>query len=54
MDSVGPEDRVQAPLKPGEEFLTTWSKAILESVTDHMQVEVTDGIAVATIRIPKG
>jgi hypothetical protein len=43
-----------APLKPGEEFLTTWSKAILESVTDQMQVEVNDGIALATFQIPRG
>lgn len=42
------------PLKPGEEFLTTWSRAILDSVADQMQVGVRDGISVATLRIPKG
>jgi hypothetical protein len=43
-----------SPLKPGEEFLTTWSRAILDSVADQMQVGVRDGITVATVRIPKG
>lgn len=43
-----------SPLKPGEEFLTTWSRAILESVTDELQVGTRDGVAVAAIRIPKG
>jgi hypothetical protein len=51
---IGIEASGDAPLKPGEEFLTTWSNAILESVTDQMQVEVTDGIAVATVRVPRG
>jgi hypothetical protein len=43
-----------APLKPGEEFLSPWSMAILESVTDQMWVEVTDGVAFTTFRIPRG
>jgi hypothetical protein len=43
-----------SPLKTGEEFLSTWSRAILESVAEEMQVGVRDGITVATLRIPKG
>lgn len=43
-----------SPLKSGEEFLTTWSKAILDSVTEHLQVAARDGVIVATFRIPRG
>ncbi len=43
-----------SPLKSGEEFLTTWSKAILDSVAEQMQVAVRDGIALASFRIPGG
>jgi hypothetical protein len=43
-----------SPLKPGEDFLTTWSKAILDSVADELQVEARDGISVARIRISRG
>jgi hypothetical protein len=43
-----------SPLKTGEDFLTTWSKAILDSVTDQLDVEVKDGICEATLRIPRG
>jgi hypothetical protein len=43
-----------SPLKPGVEFLTTWSKAILDSVAEHMQVGVRDGVTIATFRIPRG
>jgi hypothetical protein len=50
--------RIQAsgdsPLKPGEEFLTTWASTILESVTDHLEIAVRDGVAVATFRIQRG
>jgi hypothetical protein len=42
------------PLKPGEEFLTTWSRAILDSVTEQMEVGLRDGVSVATLRIPRG
>jgi len=43
-----------SPLKSGEEFLTTWSKAILDSVAEHMQVALNDGVAAASFRIPRG
>jgi hypothetical protein len=46
--------RGDSPIKSGEEFLTTWSKAILDSVTEHMHVGVRDGVSVATFRIPRG
>ena len=46
--------RGDSALKPGEEFLTTWSKAILDSVAEQMEVGITDGVAVATFRIPNG
>jgi histidine kinase-like protein len=46
--------RGDSPLKPGEEFLTTWSKAILDSVAERMEVGITDGVTVATFRVPKG
>ncbi len=33
------------PVKEGEDFLTTWSKAILESVTDGVEIGQQDGIS---------
>jgi hypothetical protein len=42
------------PLKPGEEFLTTWSKAILDSVAEQMDSGVRDGITFASLRILRG
>lgn len=43
-----------SPLKSGEEFLTTWSKAILDSVTDQMELGLRDRVTVASFRIPRG
>jgi anti-sigma regulatory factor (Ser/Thr protein kinase) len=53
-DGIRIEAAGDSPIKPGEEFLTSWSKAILESVTGEVEVEVSDGAAVATLRIPRG
>jgi serine/threonine-protein kinase RsbW len=33
------------PLREGEDFLTTWSKAILDSVTDGVEIAQQDGIS---------
>ncbi|HEX8098924.1 MAG TPA: ATP-binding protein [Actinomycetota bacterium] len=32
------------PLREGEDFLTTWSKAILDSVTDGVEIARQDGV----------
>jgi hypothetical protein len=53
-DGIRIEASGDSPLKPGEEFLTTWAKTILDSVTDQAEVAVRDGVAVATFRIPRG
>ena len=33
------------PVREGEDFLTTWSKAILDSVTDGVEIAQQDGIS---------
>ncbi len=33
------------PVREGEDFLTTWSKAILDSVTDGVEIGQQDGIS---------
>ena len=33
------------PIREGEAFLTTWSKAILDSVTDGVEIAQQDGIS---------
>jgi hypothetical protein len=33
------------PVREGEDFLTTWSKAILDSVTDGVEIAKQDGIS---------
>lgn len=43
-----------SPLKAGEEFLTTWSKAILDSVAEDMQIRAGDRAAVASFLVPRG
>ena len=43
-----------APAHTSVPFLTTWSKAILDSVAEHMQVALNDGVAAASFRIPRG
>jgi hypothetical protein len=53
-DGIRIEASGDSPLKTGEEFLTTWSKAILDSVSEGMEVGVRDGVTVATLRIPRG
>ena len=42
------------PIKPGEEFLSTLSKAILDAVTQGMDVSQADGVVCATFRLSKG
>jgi serine/threonine-protein kinase RsbW len=43
-----------APTRSDIPFLTTWSKAILESVTDGVEVVSPDDIACATFSLAKG
>jgi len=43
-----------APLREGAVFLTTWSKAILESVAEAVEVEQGDGLVRATFRVGAG
>ena len=43
-----------APARPDTPFLTTWSRAILESVTDGVEVTSPDDIACATFSLAKG
>jgi serine/threonine-protein kinase RsbW len=43
-----------APARSDIPFLTTWSRAILESVTDGVEVVVPDGVAYATFSVARG
>jgi serine/threonine-protein kinase RsbW len=43
-----------APARPDTPFLTTWSRAILESVTDGVEITSPDDIACATFSLAKG
>lgn len=42
------------PLKPESEFLTTWSRAILEAVATELEVIGEDGVACAAFEVAKG
>ena len=42
------------PARANVPFLTTWSKAILDSVTEGFEVNDTDGIACATFFVARG
>ena len=42
------------PARANVPFLTTWSKAILDSVTEEFEVNDTDGIACATFFVARG
>jgi hypothetical protein len=42
------------PIKPGEEFLSSLSKAILDSVTQGLDLSQSDGVVCATFRLTKG
>jgi hypothetical protein len=53
-DSLEVEARGDTPIKEGEEFLTSLSKAILDSVTQGMDLSETDGVVCATFRLAKG
>jgi serine/threonine-protein kinase RsbW len=46
--------RGDAPARTNVPFLTTWSKAILDSVTDGVEVTDLDGIACATFGVARG
>ncbi len=41
------------PVKEGEEFLTTWSKAILDSVTDGIEIAQRDGISRISFQVER-
>jgi serine/threonine-protein kinase RsbW len=43
-----------APTRSDVPFLTTWSKAILESVTDGVEIVSPDDVACATFSLAKG
>jgi serine/threonine-protein kinase RsbW len=43
-----------APARPDIPFLTTWSRAILESVTDGVEITAPEDIACATFSLAKG
>jgi serine/threonine-protein kinase RsbW len=48
------EARGDAAARAGVPFLTTWSQAILDSVTDGIEVADLDGIVRATFSVPMG
>ena len=43
-----------APARTNIPFLTTWSKAILDSVTEGFEVTEMDGIACASFFVARG
>ena len=42
------------PVKDGSEFLTSWSRAILESVTQRFEISQADGLSLISFQVAGG
>ncbi len=53
-DGLKIEARGDSPMRPGTAFLTPWSRAILDSVTQGLDVTTLDRVTCASFLVPRG